>query len=763
MNWAILITLLTQLGLWLYAPIATAATPTQADITLTNGWHVTQDVSDLGEVNKWYDPQLEADWQPIDRLVHLQLLLAAQPYFGRELRYFNDAPWWYRLEFSTSEVSNGATLWFGGVDYFSKVWLNGVFLGGHEGYADSFEFEVARLLRKDRPNVLVVKVSSPWDHEYADPTNPIPFVVRNLQKGSYEHADGFVQRDVNPVGIWRPVKLRFHGDLRETETPSITASLPDGGKRAFIHTVWPVFNEGQPTSVDYIVHIRTADTKEEVATDLHVVKLEHGATVLSATTELRTPRLWNTWDRGSQPLYRAELEVAQSHNTKLISSTTFGIRTVELHRTKDETRFFINGKSVYLRGTAYWPDLYLSNMSKSRYERDVQAAIRAGINAFRVHVHTENSEFYEICDRLGIVVIQDNDLNWMFPKSHEFTTRAALHFETLISLLRNHPSVIAWIAMNEAYWGAEGGPTTFKKDDVKAIGAKLVETAYRVDPTRPVIENSGMSGDLASGDTHDYRGSLIGADSTYFDIYRSLPPDFYHGSSAGTMRGESRLVTEFGVDAPPVPEDLRTIPEAAQRLRNVLPRISELHDYQYHLLKYYIEYYRTHKYSPNAGYFQFMWIDFSPQSFYGIYDYWGNAKAEGLGGGLQALLESNQPVGIFLEHDDRPHALHAVNDSSSDLGNCLARWRVSSSKGVVEEGSQAVRLGPDSHQRIRNFKFEVRDGDAYTVTLDLLGADGKVLAHNSYVNPFQPQPRPQGYPDRMDDELGMRLWWASGQ
>jgi len=62
--------------------------------------------------------------------------------------------------------------------------------------------------------------------------------------------------------------------------------------------------------------------------------------------------------------------------------------------------------------------------------------------------------------------------------------------------------------------------------------------------------------------------------------------------------------------------------------------VAELHDYQYRLLKYYIEHYRIQKYSPNAGYFQFMWIDLSPQSFYGIYDYWGNAKTEGLGGGF---------------------------------------------------------------------------------------------------------------------------------
>ena len=356
-------------------------------------------------------------------------------------------------------------------------------------------------------------------------------------------------------------------------------------------------------------------------------------------------------------MYEAVLEISQSHNIKLVSSATFGVRTVELHRTQDETRFSINGKSVYLRGTAYWPDLYLSNMSKSRYERDIQAAINAGINAFRVHVHTENPEFYEICDRLGVVVIQDNDLNWMFPRDCEFTTRAVQHFGALIKLLRNHPSIIGWIAMNEVYWGIDDLPINgFKKDEVKAIGAKMIETAGELlDPTRPIIEDSGVSGDLASGDMHDYRGSLEGGDTTYFDIYHHLLPEVQAARRSLRLNLASMLRLPLSTCA--------AFPEAVQRLRDVLPRVSELQDYQYRLLKYYIEYYRTHKYSPNAGYFQFMWIDFSPQSFYGIYDYWGNPKAEGIGGGLQALLESNQPVGVFMEHDDRPHALHAVNDS----------------------------------------------------------------------------------------------------
>jgi beta-mannosidase len=725
------------------------AAAASGEVILTSGWHVTQDVRELGEQAGWYKPDYKADWQALERLDYLQLLMATQPYFGRNLRYFNDYPWWYRVEFSTSDVATEATLRFEGVDYFAKIWLNGTLLGEHEGYADPFGFEVGHLLRKDTHNVLVIKVSSPWDHQYASATDPVFWVIRNLLKGSYEHADTFVQRDVNPVGIWRPVKLVLHDELREADLPAVTTFLSPDERSTSVKVRWTVFNDGPPANVDYIVRVRLQDDKDAV-TNSHSLRLQHGENTLEQSAVIATPKLWTTWDHGSQPLYETSVEVVQSGASKLRSSATFGVRQVELHRTDSETRFFMNGKPIYLRGTTYWPDLYLSKMNRQRYERDIRAAKQAGMNAFRIHVHTENPEFYEICDRLGMVVIQDNDLNWVFPSDEKFRARAVQHFGTLVKLLRNHPSVIAWIAMNEVFWG-EKGFEALKKNDAKTLGSKLIAQASQLDPTRPVIENSGISNDLASGDIHDYRGSLSGGNSTYFDIFG------HPGDMLGTP---PKLVTEFGVDAPPAMSSLRAIPEAAARLSDVLPRVGELHDYQYRLLKYYVEYYRIHKYSPTAGHFQFMWIDFSPQSFYGVYDYWGLPKAEGLGGGLRALQESNQPVGIFMEHTTKPLALYTVNDSPTVLGRCVAHWRVTTSAAVIAEDSQPIQVGPDSKQKIRDFSFPVKEGETYKIVLELSGPDGKTLAQNTYLNPFQIQPRPQGYPERMDEELGMRLWWA---
>ena len=713
-------------------------------VDLSQGWGVLQDVNDVGEKVGLYrrgwsslgvGPSV-SDWQPISRLAHLQLLFAPQPYFGRDLRYFNQAPWWYRLQFATPPGTTKATLRFEGIDYYAKVWLNEKLLGEHEGYSEPFEFEVGDLLSKDNPNLLIVKVSSPWDDQVAfgNENRRLWDVIRHMVKGTYEHADTFIQRDVNPIGIWRPVNLVLHGAIRAAGDPTITSSVSANASRANVAISWPVALEEGQQEVEFIAQIHSEPGGLEVARTSKTVRLAAGTTELAADLAVDSPRLWSTWDRGGPALYRADLELRAPGETQLASSTTFGIRTIELRRTATETRFLLNGKPIYLRGATYWPDLYLSAIDRARYERDLDAAVRAGINALRIHVHVENNEFYDLCDREGIVLVQDSDLNWTFPTDEQFTQRAMGVVGGMIKKLRNHPSIICWICINEAQQ---------KVQAMTRPGSQVVAEVHRLDPTRPTIRNSDYKDDPESGDAHDYRGSL--GRGRYTDIFGST----------------EKLATEFGVDAPPGPESARIVPQIAERLKDVLPRVAELHDYQYQLIKYYIEHYRMQKYNPNAGYFLFMWIDFCPQSFYGVYDYWGRPKVEGSGGGLRALEESNKPVGIFMEYEDAPVALHAVNDSLADLGNCVAEWVVTTESGAeVTKGKAQVRLGPDSHARVGSLSFQVQEATVYRVTLWLRAPDGRELARNVYVDPFHHPPLPEGYPLRMDPDIGMRLWWA---
>ncbi len=719
--------------------------PPALEVDLSRGWRVLQDVHDLGEKLEIYREKFHptaigpavSEWEPLERLVHLQLLLAKNPYFGRELRYFNQHPWWYKLEFGLPAGAEPyATLRFTGADYFARVWLNEHLLGEHEGYFAPFEFEVGKLLRRDRPNVLVVKVWSPWDEEVVPGKERARFwsVVRRLVKGTYEHADTLIQRDVNPVGLWGKVSLRFHAGVRFSGRVGIRVSLDGPEQTARVRLRPSIVALRKAPRLTLRARVREADTGIVAASTERSLRLDPGREQATLDLKIVRPKLWKTWDRGRPALYRATIELISGGKALDRVEERFGVRTVGLRRTAGETTFYLNGRRIFLRGTNYFPDVYVSNMTRERYLRDLTNIRRAGCNAVRVHVHVEQDVFYDLCDQLGLAVIQDSGLNWTHPTTEEWSEHALRVVGDMIRRLRNHPSIIAWILMNEPPGKSRGEMMT------RSPGPQLYVEAKRLDPERPVIKGSGASGDLLSGDSHNYTGSLNAQTRHYTEIYGQ----------------KEKLNTEFGFDAPPEAWILRRVPKVYRRLQAITDEIPAIQEYQYRLLKYFIEHYRITKYRPCSGYFQFLFIDISPQSFYGVYDWWGLPKK-----GLRALEESNQPVGVFMEYADRPVALWAVNDLPTACRGCRLEWRVSDDSGkVVEAGRAAVTVPADSAVRVRRFCFSVDPAVRYRVALVLRNSKGEAIARNRYEDPFHHPPRPPGHPSRVSHELGMRLYNA---
>ena len=375
----------------------------------------------------------------------------------------------------------------------------------------------------------------------------------------------------------------------------------------------------------------------------------------------------------------------------------------------------------------------------------------SGCNVVRVHVHVAKPEFYELCDEMGIAVIQDSDLNWVHPDSEEFKDRAVKIFADMIKMLRNHPSIICWVCMNEPdIWmiAIERGlvkefdpmPTSMMNE---IPGPQLVEALKELDSTRPYIKGSRYQNDPESGDSHNYIGSLSGAQTHYTDIFGST----------------EKLNTEFGFDAPACKENLMAFPEIYKRLRSLIEKengIETIQYYQYRLLKYFIEHYRITKYNPCSGYFQFLFTDICPQSFYGVYDWWGLPKL-----GLKALEESNQPMGVFMEYKDKPLAIWVVNDLLESYTDCSVEWVVSDDNGArIVSGNRKIDIGEDCAIRVCDFTFEVDEMTVYNVNLFVLDKNGKLLVKNTYKNAFQHPAHPEGHPTDMTHELGMRVFGA---
>ena len=101
---------------------------------------------------------------------------------------------WYRKHFKISDqfAEKRITLKFGGVDYTADVWLNGQYIGFHEGYFQPFSFDVTEAIHFDKENLLAVKVNSPLEHHAEDWS-----LHKRQVKGIFGH------HDTRPGGAWR--------------------------------------------------------------------------------------------------------------------------------------------------------------------------------------------------------------------------------------------------------------------------------------------------------------------------------------------------------------------------------------------------------------------------------------------------------------------------------------------------------------------------------------------------------------------------------
>lgn len=718
-------------------------------MNLENGWYILQDVHDTGEEQGLYTdresftemgPQI-SEWEKLSELKHLQLLLAEQPYFGRELRYFNQAPWWYRYEF---DLPNGKEqrirLRFTNVDYYCKIWINGQPAGEHEGYSAPFSFDITDLVKPGEKNLLTVKVSSPWDREVekGKEDSRTILVKRRMVKGTYEHSDTFIQRDVNPVGIYGRVEIIITKQESMEQEPEISYLLSENMESARVSA--KAVLRGLTPGAEYRMVLKIKDNSsgiEKAGTILNFTAKECGEERV-CSADIEDILLWNTWDHGQPRLYSAEVQIERNGRKVCGKEARIAFRKTEMERTEEITRFRLNGRNFFVRGTSYFPDCYISAMTKERYFRDLLNIKAAGFNLVRVHVHVEQDIFYDLCDEMGIAVIQDSEYNWTHPSTDAWAEKFIGIYKENVKMLLRHPSIICWIGMNEPGCVDPDGDTR-RRFMEENPGPRLYRELQEMDPARPIIKGSFCNDDIYSGDSHNYLGSLSGGE--YRDIY-------------GTTE---KLNTEYGFDAPACAESLKKVPVIRRRLTAIEKQIPEIQEYQYKLLKYYTEHYRIQKYAPCSGYVQFMFIDLCPQSFYGLYDWWGIPKK-----GLQAMLESNGPVGIFAKYRDTLDGLYAVNDSDKRYEECELFWVITETESgdIIAQESVKIQMEPDSAQEAVHFKEGCGEGQRWNLYVSIRDREGNCIAQNSYKDIFALSPRVKGHPERMSHETGMRIYWA---
>ncbi len=468
-----------------------------------------------------------------------------------------------------------AEIVFDGLDTFCQIWLNDKLIARTDNMFCSYRFDVKPLLKK-KNNRLLVKCDSPIEEGNrlmkrfgtlsSDSCSlPCRSYVRKAQcQFGWDWAP-----PLPGCGIWQPVRIEGFGTacLRDIHIRTVEA---DSGSADIRVSVQVEEFAGQPSTN---CKLTVLDPLNNICAE---GELEFGnRNTISTVLKIQPVSLWWPVSYGPQPLYTLKAEFFSENQLIETSSKKFGIRAVQLNQMSDETgnsfQFIINHHPVYVRGAAWIPvSLLVGSATEADYEHLLTAAKEANINMLRVWGGGiyETDTFYNICDRLGIMVWQDFAFACAYyPERRWFTEMIKTEAAQNITRLRNHPSLVLWCGNNEIDWGHSMGflgksKKFYGKDIYHKILPRLV---HELDPDRDYIHSTPLGSaknpnEPSTGTVHQW------------NVWSGLEPtDNY-------LKQTSRFTAEFGFQALPEKKTLRSfVPD-----EKLYPASNELekHNYQ---------------------------------------------------------------------------------------------------------------------------------------------------------------------------------------
>jgi beta-mannosidase len=214
--------------------------------------------------------------------------------------------------------------------------------------------------------------------------------------------------------------------------------------------------------------------------------------------EVKNPRLW--WPRGygEASLYAVTTELLQGDQVVATREDSIGIRKAELIRTEVTTMekpgqflFKVNGVPILVKGSNWVPADAFHSRDAERYEKILALFVDLKCNFLRSwggNVY-EDDAFFKICDQNGIMVWQDFSMaDAVYPITDDFVGLIRKEAVSVVSKLRNHPSLVLWTGDNEVdgaylFHGLDPAHNKINRE-------VLPEVVFRCDPYRPYLPSS---------------------------------------------------------------------------------------------------------------------------------------------------------------------------------------------------------------------------------------------------------------------------------
>jgi beta-galactosidase len=396
-------------------------------------------------------------------------------------------PWegvgWYRKHFTVpaSDKDRRLCLEVDGAMSYANVWLNGQYVGGWPYGYSSWQLDLTPYIKAGADNVVAIRLDNPPASSRWYPGGGIYRNVWLLKTGPMHVAHWGTY-------VTTPEVSSFDA------TAKIQATLDNDTDTANVVSVKnEIYELGKDDTKGASVAKTTAEGVQIAA---------HSNQTVEAQATIKNPKLWSL---KTPNRYVVVTTISQDGNVLDSYETPFGIRTIKFDANQG---FFLNGEHVRLNGVCNHADLGAlgTAINFRALQRQVEILQDMGCNAIRTSHNPPAPELLDLCDRMGMLVMDEsfdcwqkgkrtNDYHLLFNDWHEKDWRAELRRD------RNHPSVILWSIGNEVPdQGTPAGP---------GLAAELTRIAREEDPTRPTTAacdhpSSGFNGFQTNLDVFGY-------------------------------------------------------------------------------------------------------------------------------------------------------------------------------------------------------------------------------------------------------------------
>ena len=496
-------------------------------LNLNGEWDFEFDDANVGTSEKWF-------LTTKDFSKKIQVPFAYQTKLsGIDDPTFHDNVW-YKKEFTIPDnmKNKRIKLHFGAVDYRTWVYVNEQLVGFHEGGHTSFMFDITDALTSGT-QTLTVRVNDPS----IDETIP-----RGKQFWEEESAGIWYTRT---TGIWQTVWLEA---VHETHIEKLRFTpIFDSGD---VKIEFEIKEDYQGKDVEIDITFRGEPIAKQIVSPQEVYT--------RVSMNLFNHKIFRTeyhgqgwsWTPETPNLFDVTIKIVENGQPIDELTSYFGMRKVHT----ENGMVYLNNKPYYQKlvlDQGYWPEGLLTAPTDEALKLDIELAKEMGFNGCRKHQKVEDPRFMYWADKLGYLVWGE----CAAPTSYTEDAVGRLMREWLEILARdyNHPSLIAWVPVNES-WGV---PHVCNNEAQKHHTLAMYHTIKSLDTTRLVISNDGW--EMTKTDIcaiHNYNHGHKD-ESTKYDYYKHVletkdsilhakPADrsIYTGGFA--HEGEPILLTEFG-------------------------------------------------------------------------------------------------------------------------------------------------------------------------------------------------------------------------